>query len=259
MSPRKFGFCFLAVLAGSLTIITSDAAKAEDWGTLKGRFIFDGTPPKMEKIEVNKDVEYCGMPPAPMEETYIVGPKGEVKNVIIWVRTPKTIKVHPDVAKLTSDKAVIDNLHCRFDPHITVCRPNQPLEVKNSDPVSHNTNAALTNDPFNVIVAANTSADRKLSGPELWPAPVSCNIHGWMKGFLVAPPTPYIALSDKDGKFEIANLPAGTEIEFQVWHEGKAAVQKANINGKDAGWTKGRFKMTLKPGDNDLGDIKVAL
>jgi hypothetical protein len=80
-----------------------------------------------------------------------------------------------------------------------------------------------------------------------------------MKGYLVVPPTPYAAVSDKDGKFEIKNLPAGTQLEFQVWHEGKGYVQKALVNGKDAGWAKGRFKMTIKPGDNDLGDIKVGL
>ena len=80
-----------------------------------------------------------------------------------------------------------------------------------------------------------------------------------MKGWLVVPPTPYAAVSGDDGKFEIKNLPVGTELEFQAWQEKKGYLDKATINGKDAGWTKGRFKITIKPGDNDLGDIKVAL
>ncbi len=235
------------------------SARADDWGTLKGRFIMEGAPPAPENIEINKDIQYCGMPPAPSDERYVIGPKGEAKNVVIWVRT-KGVKVHPDYDKLKSEKAVIDNSHCRFDPHIIVCRPGQPLEIKNSDPVSHNTNCNLANnDPFNVVVAADAAADRSLGSPETVPAPVKCNIHPWMAGFLVAPPTPYVAVSDKDGKFEMKNLPVGTELEFQVWHEGKANVQKASINGKDAGWSRGRFKMTIKPGDNDLGDIKVSL
>ena len=29
----------------------------------------------------------------------------------------------------------------------------------------------------------------------------------------------YVAVTEADGSFEIANLPAGEELEFQVWHE----------------------------------------
>ena len=34
-------------------------------------------------------------------------------------------------------------------------------------------------------------------------------------------------------------------------------VAKAKIDGKDAGWTRGRFKYTIKAGNNDLGEIKL--
>lgn len=244
----------------SLNLFGSTALHAEDWANLKGHFIFDGKPPVAAKLEMNKDTEYCGMPPAPVDESVVVNDKGDLANVVVWVRTPRNIKAHPDYDKLKTEKAVIDNSHCRFDPHIVICHVGQDLEVKNADPVSHNTNAALSNGPFNVIVPANTESDRgKLGQFENLPAKITCNIHNWMEGWLVVPPTPYAAVSDKDGKFEIKNLPAGTEIEFQVWHEKPGYVQKAKINDKDAGWAKGRFKMTLKPGDNDLGDIKVTL
>jgi hypothetical protein len=251
-----------AAIAFLLTATLPPAiAHAEDWGDLTGRFIYDGTAPAPTPLPVNKDVEVCGAPPQLVDETFVVGPKGELANVVVWVRTPKDIKVHPDYAKFKTEKAVIDNLHCRFDPHVVICRVGQPLEIKNSDPnpVAHNTFAQLVNNAaFNFQLPAGSSQDLKpLDQAESVPSPVVCNIHGWMKGFLVVPPTPYAAVSDKDGKFEIKNLPTGTQLEFQVWHE-PAFVQKATINGKDAGWTKGRFKMTIKPGDNDLGDIKVS-
>ena len=100
---------------------------------------------------------------------------------------------------------------------------------------------------------------KPLKNAEPVPASVACNIHPWMKGWLVVPPTPYVAVSGKDGKFELKNLPVGTEIEFQAWQETKGYLDKANIGGKDAGWAKGRFKMKIKAGNNDLGDIKVSL
>ena len=45
-------------------------------------------------------------------------------------------------------------------------------------------------------------------------------------------------------------LPADTELEFQVWQEKSGFVE-----AKD--WKRGRFKMTLKAGKNDLGEVKV--
>ena len=44
---------------------------------------------------------------------------------------------------------------------------------------------------------------------------------------------------------------ADTELEFQVWQEKSGFVE-----AKD--WKRGRFKMTLKSGKNDLGEVKVS-
>jgi hypothetical protein len=70
-----------------------------------------------------------------------------------------------------------------------------------------------------------------------------------MKSYLIARDDPYFAVTGKDGSFEIANLPAGEEIEFQVWHERSAA-------GISAGpVSKGRFKVKV-PADG-VEDMKV--
>ena len=34
----------------------------------------------------------------------------------------------------------------------------------------------------------------------------------------------YFAVTDAEGRFEIANLPAGEPLEFQVWHESGGAA-----------------------------------
>jgi hypothetical protein len=53
-----------------------------------------------------------------------------------------------------------------------------------------------------------------------------------------------------DGKFRIPKLPVGG-LEFQAWHE-----RVGYLDAPD--WPKGRFTMTIKPGTNDLGTIKLA-
>jgi len=252
----------LVILAGLIVFLSlcGTQARAEDWGNLTGRFVYDGKAPTPEPLSINKDHEYCGKPPTLVDESLVVGKDGGLANVAVWVRT-KGVKVHPDYEKAATTKVTIDNKHCRFDPRIVVYRTGQPLEIKNSDTdgIAHNTKCELqANEGFNIQLPVGTSQDLKpLTNPESLPGSVACSIHPWMKGWLVVQPTPYVAVSDETGKFELKNLPAGSELEFQVWQEKAGYVDKAKVNGKDAGWTRGRFKYTVKAGANDLGEIKL--
>jgi hypothetical protein len=247
----------LTLVAVAGVVFSGSTICAAEWGNLKGRFVLDGKAPTPAKIDVTKDQDVCGKHNL-ADETLVVGEKGGVANVIVWVRT-KDVAVHPDYTAKANEKVVLDNHNCRFEPHVLVMRNTQKLEVKNTDPVGHNTNAGLSDKPFNVIIPSGSANEMSIDKAETVPAKVTCNIHPWMIGYLLVRPDPYFAVTDKDGNFEIKNLPAGSELEFQVWQEKKGYLDKAKIGGNDAGWTRGRFKKTLKAGDNDLGEIKVSL
>jgi plastocyanin len=250
-------FCLTFAVAIVVAFGFSQAAQADDWGTLTGRFVYDGKAPTAAKITPNKDVEVCGKHEL-NDESLVVDDKGGVANVFIWNRS-KDVKVAPEYAATAKEKVVLDNHDCRFQPHALAIRTTQSLEVKNSDPMGHNTNGAdlKNNAPFNGIIPAGKDEEMTLSVAESFPAKIICNIHPWMSAYLLVRPDPYFAVSGKDGKFEIKNLPAGTELEFQVWQEKAGNVDKASIGGKDANWRRGRFKYTVKAGANDLGDIKL--
>jgi hypothetical protein len=73
-----------------------------------------------------------------------------------------------------------------------------------------------------------------------------------MKGYVVVRDDPYVGVSDEHGAFELKNLPA-EELEFTVWQE------KSGWLAAGKGWSKkGVFKHKIKPGDNDLKEIKVS-
>src|SRR4051794_3642393 len=93
-----FAGCVAAALSGLLGLASS-VAHGEDWGNLSGRFLFDGKPPVAEKLKIDKDLEFCGKPPALLDEAVVVSDKGELANVVVWVRT-KDVKAHPEYAEL---------------------------------------------------------------------------------------------------------------------------------------------------------------
>ena len=134
-----------------------------------------------------------------------------------------------------------------------VALPGEEFIVKNSDPIGHNIQARPKYDGgFNRTLAANTKASFKLSSAEDQPVPVASAIHPHMQGYLMACENPYFAVTDKSGRFHIANLPAGGPLEFQVWHE---RVPKG-LNVKDV--KQSRLTIQLEADEmKDLGDIVI--
>ncbi len=114
-------FFYLSCLAAMIVSFgICEAAQADDWGTLKGRFVYDGKAPKPANITVNKEPEVCGKHPL-YDESLVVDDNGGIANVFIWART-KDLKVAPTYAATANDKAVLDNHDCRFEPHALAIR-----------------------------------------------------------------------------------------------------------------------------------------
>jgi plastocyanin len=235
-------------------VVALSSAEAADWGTLKGRFVFGGEPPAAAALTVDKDVEVCGKHNLANEEV-VVGDNKGVANVVVFVRDKK-VKVKPELEAATKEgKPVLDNLNCRFEPHVLFVQVGQELTIKNSDPVGHNSNiATVKNAPSNNLIPASGQVTTTFKADEAVPAQVTCNIHPWMKGWIVVRNNPYATVSAADGSFEIADLPA-EEVELQFWHEKAGYLGEMTIGGKKEKVSKGRKKMKIAAGDNDLGEI----
>jgi plastocyanin len=229
------------------------AASADEWGTIKGRFKFGGAAPKQADLKADKDPEVCGKHKLLAEEL-VVAEDGGVANVVVFVRD-KAVKVHPDLVAGKSEKVVLDNKDCRFQPHVAVVQTGQSLVLKNSDTVGHNSNVAtVKNAPSNSLIPASGESTITFQSDEAIPAQVTCNIHPWMKAWLVVRSNPYAAVSKADGSFELKNVPAG-DLELQFWHEKAGYLGEMTIAGKQEKVAKGRKKVKVAAGDNDLGEM----
>lgn len=230
------------------------------WATIKGRFVFDGTPPTMAPYNANKDQATCTIDgKAPLQETLLVDSETKgIANVAIYVR--KVSRVH-ESAQPTNDKVLFDQKACVFLTHVLPMTIGQTLELKNSDPVGHNTNISGKNS-FNQTIPANESVDYTPQKEEAMPVSAVCSIHPWMSSYVVMRSNGYCAVTGPDGSFEIANVPAGEELEFQVWHESGQGPSSALVlntpEGKELKWSKkGRFKIKLA--EDEVKEIQLTV
>ena len=191
-------------------------------------------------------------------EDIVVGDDGGLANAVVMLRT-KDVPVNPEYEATADAEVALTNKECRFEPHVVVVRLSQKLMLKNDDPTGHNTNVQPFYSPaINPILAAGSDPlKHKLAKPEVRPVKVGCNIHTWMGAWLIVRTDPYAAVSGGDGTFEIKDLPAGKELEFGLWHEKAGYLKNAKFKGGTSD-SRGNFKYKIKPGDNDLGDIKVS-
>ncbi len=254
---RRFVVAALAVFA--LSAVASPAL-AQGWGSLKGRFVYDGKAPVPKPLQITKDSEVCGKHKL-VDESLVVGADGGLKNVVVYIYTgpgDQAPKVHPDLAKAAEEPVVFDNIHCRFEPRVALVQTGQTLTLANSDPVAHNTKVDAFNQPINPLLPPNAKLAQKFTAAERLPARASCSIHPWMTGWIVVKEHPYMAVTDEKGEFEIKNIPAGTWT-FQFWHETAGYLDKVTLNNKAVTWKRGRVDLDVKDkAALNLGDVKIA-
>ena len=109
--------------------------------------------------------------------------------------------------------------------------------IKSSDPKSHNVRfAGFNNTGINQIGGTQGSA-RSQARPERVPLELHCDIHPWMKGYLMVFDHPFFTITGPDGSFEIKGVPAGDQ-NLIVWQEKVGYVTPGRSGG--AGERQGR-------------------
>jgi hypothetical protein len=249
MSHPTFLRTRFALLLGILIVvgvILPNAGAAD----LKAKFVLDGdVPAEVPILDPKVATEFPGA--KLVYEQLVVDPMTiAIANVAVYVRDDN-FPATPAAEAGAAQQVVIDNKGGRFEPHMSaVWVGKQKLFFTNSDPVSHNGKFDVA--AFNQVVPPGGRVEVPLTETRLLPQTLACSIHPWMTALVVARKNPYVAISGANGTLEIKDLPEGTAIEFQAWHERSGYL---NVPA----WPKGRFTMTLKAGVNDLGEIKVPL
>ena len=157
------------------------------------------------------------------------------ENIAVYLDTIRG-KSFPASAK----HVTVDQKDKKFVPHVVVVLKGTTVDFLNSDPVGHNVywpsiggNKKLGHN----LGTWSKNETRSFQFNELGVAPLLCNIHPEMSGFVVVVPTPYFAVTDADGNFVIKDVPAG-KYTLKTWSEGgKPVTQTVEISNAPANVT----------------------
>jgi hypothetical protein len=248
--------------AGAATVL----AEPTGWATLKGSFTLVGTAPQLSVVNIVKDNAIC----APggiqvMEQTLVVSATNRIKDVLIYLDT----KIPSDDPKWEHESYLaekmgeveFDQKNCRFLKHVSAMRSTQTLRILNSDTVAHNAKIDPRRGavPFNGMTPSlSRDTTYQPGGQTDSPFPVSCNIHPWMSAFMITRDSPYFAVTDENGEFEIPYIPSGVELVFRVWQQKAKDVEDVAVNGTpQPKWRRGRFTVTLA--NEEVREMKVTV
>ena len=229
-----------------------ELAQAGEWGDLRGHFKASDQLPPRPPIQVA--VGPCAATPLD-DERVIVDALGNLRNVVVTLRKAPA-EIAPSYAD-AAGKAVLVDLRCQPTPHVIALRTSQPLRLRNDNAFSVGLQFdVLRNKPQVPALESGRLVELKFNQAEPLPVRFLSSTHPWITGWVVVSDHPYTAISAADGTFTIQDLPAGVELEFMLWHE-KAGMLAGLPVGADKTNAKGRFRFTLRPGANDLGEIIV--
>lgn len=199
---------------GSAAPAAAAPAVVADAATIAGTVKFEGGAPKMPPLQMGAD-PYCqSQHPTPaLDEEVMVGPGGELANVIVYV---KNAPAQP----APSTPALLDQKGCKYIPHVSAVQVGQTVEIKNSDATLHNVHALpAVNSQFNEgQPLQNMVSTKKFDKVEMKPFRIKCDVHGWMKSYMAVLPHGYHNVSQPNGTFSIGNLPPGNYV-LVAWHE----------------------------------------
>ncbi len=203
--------------------------------SVSGTVKLDGTAPKAAKIDMSQDAACKGTNTA---ET-IVADGGNLANVFVYVKDGLGSRTF-DVPK---DSVTINQEGCKYHPHVLGAMTGQNIEIKNSDSTTHNIHPTpKDNREWNESQPPQAAPLEKSFAREEIMLPVKCNQHPWMKMYVNVVKSPFFAVTDKDGKYEIKGLPPGDYTLAFVHEKLGEQDQKVTLAAKDSKTVDSSFK-----------------
>jgi hypothetical protein len=190
-------------------------------GTISGT-VRAAHAPTLAPVKIAKDPSVCGQEAA--RDMLVVGSDGALANVVVSLKGVQLAAPPRPVLG-----AAVDQVGCRYTPHVQAVTVGTALEVLNNDAVLHNVHGTLEGGGSPVTVFNVAMPFKGGKSPQVLrrPGPIKlrCDAgHTWMNAYVYVFDHPYFAVTDGKGRFAIKDVPAG-KYTVEYWHEPVADKQ----------------------------------
>ena len=191
-------------------------------GSISGQVWLDGKTPKLRPIKMGADPTcHSQHPTGAANPSVIVTDDGLVKDVLVMVKSG----LSPGTYATSGRTPLLDQKGCIYQPRVVVVRTGQELKVRNSDATLHNVHAmAKENQGFNRSMVTKGQEFTTIFDKAERIA-VKCDVHPWMKAYVIVSDHPYATVTDAKGRFTLQGLAAG-EYVVEAWHSSLGTTEQ---------------------------------
>ena len=195
-----------ALMTLALVILIALPASA---GTIVGTVKLAGTPPEASTIAIEQDTAACGT----SKETgsLSLGADQALQWAVVQV-------ADLGGATTSAEPAKLDQTGCEFVPRVVIARPGEEIAILNSDGILHNVHTYSEENAVMNMAQPGFVQTIPVTFEHAEAIKVTCDVHGWMTGWIVVSDKKHVAVTDESGAFTLENVPAGTH-QLTVWHE----------------------------------------
>lgn len=208
---------------------TAAAAPAGN-ATLKGTVKLTGKAPEMKTPTARAKAEFCKDKKEVPYNAVVVSKDGGLKDTLVRIENGG-VKGKFEIPKT---HATIEQKDCMYSPRIQGVIAGQDIDIKNADGTLHNVHTYKGSESwFNQGQPKDSPAISKTLPDDPTVVKFACDVHPWMRGFVIVTDHPFFAVTDDSGKFSIGKVPAG-KYNVEAWHS-HYGLKKGTAEVKESG------------------------
>jgi hypothetical protein len=211
-------------------------------GSISGTVEIDGEAPGDSIVTPPVDQQVCG---TGYPDSSIVRRGNSLANVVVWLTDVTEGKALP-----IERRSEILNEECRLVPRLQAVVAGTTLNVRNDDRLAHTTRFVRGGAGGDTLASIPLTDDGQVVPNEHIAAKggmiaATCAQHPWTRAFIAVFESPYFAITDPSGSFQIDSIPPG-KYHLRVWHERAASPIEREVEVTASAMSRVDLKVALR-------------